>query len=155
MSTVTHTATIEVSRAAAWAVLDDFGGVHRWHFNVEASPVTSARHEGLGATRRIRMYDGTEVTERIVGYEPDHSMKVSFVEHAMPMHHADVTFRLASIADARTEVTVHMDYSMKYGPFGWVVDKAFLQPTMRKVFRRMVEGLEHHIVTGELVGSDD
>lgn len=43
---------------------------------------------------------------------------------------------------------------MKYGPVGWAMDKAVLAPMMRKVFRRMVDGLEHHVVTGELIGKD-
>lgn len=152
MTTLSHTATINASKPATWDVLKDFGGVHRWHFNVESAPLQSPNNEGLGATRRIRMYDGTEVTEKIVEYDDGTSMQVEFIEHAMPMSRATVVFRVREVTATTAEVTVEMDYAMKYGPLGWVMDKAVLQPTMKKVFRRMVEGLEHHVVTGELIG---
>ncbi|MEM6927494.1 MAG: SRPBCC family protein [Myxococcota bacterium] len=154
MSTVTHPATLHASKAATWDVLDDFEGVHRWHFNVESSTLASPNNEGPGATRKVRMYDGTEVTEQIVEYDEGTSMKVAFVEHAMPLKRADVVFRLREVAEDRTEVTIHMDYDMKYGPVGWLLDRAFLKPTMRKVFGRMVEGLERHVVSGDLIGKD-
>ncbi|MEO0605017.1 MAG: SRPBCC family protein [Myxococcota bacterium] len=154
MSTITHTATIRASKADTWAVLDDFEGVHRWHFNIESSPRTSPNNEGPGATRKVRMYDGTELTEQIVEYDEGTSMKVAFVEHAMPLQRADVVFRLREVAEDLTEVTIHMDYAMKYGPVGWLIDTVFLKPTMRGVFRRMVEGLERHIATGDLIGKD-
>ena len=80
MSTVTYRATIEASKTATWDVLKDFGGIHRWHFNVESSRVSSANNEGLGATRVCRFYNGTEVVEEVVEYEEGEFMNVAFVE---------------------------------------------------------------------------
>ncbi len=154
MSTVTHTATIEASKTATWNVLNDFGGVHRWHFNIESSPLSSANNEGLGATRVCRFYNGPELTERIVEYEEGEFMNIAFVEFKLPLKRANVTFRVRELTKTKTEVTVTMDYVMRFGPLGWALNKAFLQPTLRKVFRNMLDGLNHHTVTGELIGKD-
>ena len=52
--------------------------------------------------------------------------------------------RRANVADPADEVR----------PAGVGDGQGLLQPTLRTVFRRMVEGLEHHVVTGEIIGKD-
>lgn len=69
----------------------------------------------------------------------------------MALQREVVSFGVKELALERTEVTIDMDYAMKFGPIGWALNKALIQPTMKKVFVRMLKGLNQHTVTGELV----
>ena len=51
-----------------------------------------------------------------------------------------------------TQVTMTMDYEMKYGPLGWLMNAVMLRPILGKLFASVLVGLDHHLVTGELVG---
>ena len=106
------------------------------------------------ATRVCRFYDGTELTEKVVEYTEGERMNVEFVEFSMPLKRANVVFEVREVDADHTEVSVSMDYDMKLGPLGWLIDVIVLKPTMRKVFVRMLEGLSHHARTGELIGPD-
>lgn len=46
-----------------------------------------------------------------------------------------------------------MDEVVEYDE-GTAMKVAFVEHTMRRVFRRMVEGLERHVNTGDLIGKD-
>ncbi len=154
MGTLIETATIAASKSATWNVLKDFEGIHRWHFNVESSPLSSPNNEGLGATRVIRFYNGAGVTEKIVEYQDGEFMTFVFLDHSFPLKRANATFRVRELAAAETEVIMSLDYAMKYGPLGWLLDKLVLGRTLRKVFKRTLTGLNHHTVTGELIGQN-
>lgn len=108
----------------------------------------------MGATRVCTFYDGTELTEAITEYRDGEFMRVAFVEHSMPFHYANIDFTVREVDPGRTEVALEMDYAMKMGPIGWLLNALMIGPVMKKVFRRMLEGLNHHVTTGELIGKD-
>ena len=46
---------IKVPLHKAWEILDDFGGVYRYHPSVESSPIDNGITFGLGAERVCRL----------------------------------------------------------------------------------------------------
>lgn len=154
MSNLSKTIIIEAAPERVWAILKDFGGVHRWHPKVESSPLTGARNEGLGAGRVCNFYDGTSVREQIVEYRDGESMRVELSEFSMPLHRAEARLALRVLGQSRTEVTFSMDYDVKFGPLGWVMNSLMMQPMLAKMFEQILESLRHHVITGELVGRD-
>ena len=154
MSIVTHTANIQIPIKDVWEVLDDFKNIYRWHYNAESSSLLSSNNEGLDATRKVRMYNGNEVTEKIVEYDKGTYMKADIIEHELPLKRAHLAFRLKEITKSSTEVTVEMGYVLKYGALGWILDKIFMKPTVRKGHYRLLNGLEQHILTGKVIGKD-
>ncbi len=154
MSTVAHTRVIELPIRKIWEVMDDFGNVARWHYNAADSSLLSTNNRGLGATRKVRMNDGTEVVERLVAYEEGLYVKAEVVEHDLPLNSAFLIFRLRELAETSTEVTVEMEFVMKFGPLGWVIDKLVMAPSIRRSHRLALDGLERHIETGKAIGED-
>ena len=154
MSNLSKSIVIDASPEQVWAVLKDFGGVHRWHPKVERSPLTGARNEGLGAGRVCHFYDGTSVREQVVEYAEGERMRVELSEFSMPLHRAEATLALRALGQGRSEVTFSMDYDVKFGPLGWVMNSLMMQPMLGKLFEQILEGLRHHVTTGELVGRD-
>lgn len=154
MSIVTYTKTIETPIGEVWDVLDDFGGVARWHYNAASSSLLSPNNQGLGATRKVQMNNGTEVVERVVAYEEGVCTRAEVIEHDLPLHSAFLTFRLQERSKSSTDVTIEMEFEMKFGPLGWLMDKLVMAPSMRRSHKQVLDGLERHIETGRVIGAD-
>jgi hypothetical protein len=64
-----------------WDVLSDFKNVYQWHHMVEYSELLSSNNEGMGATRKIKMYDGREAKERIIDFQEGQFIRMEFFDH--------------------------------------------------------------------------
>jgi hypothetical protein len=64
------------------------------------------------------------------------------------------TFKVEADGNDRTRVTMTMDYKMKYGPFGWLLNVVMLRRIMKNLLASVLAGLDHHLVTGEHIGQN-
>jgi len=147
MSNLQRTLTIPAPAAAVWNTLKDFGGIHRWHPKVERSPLLSSNNEGLGAERVCHFHDGTSVREEIVEYIDGQRMRVSLSEFSMPLERADAILEVRAVSATSSEVTMTMDYDVKYGPLGWVMNNLMMQPMLGKLLGQILESLGEHVVS--------
>ena len=154
MTTLQRSHLIAAPLQHVWAVISDVGGVHRFHPKVDRSPLTSALREGLGAGRVCHFYDGTSVREEVTAYEEQRLITFRLSEFSMPLDHAEATIMLKAVDDSTTEVSFVMTYDVKYGPLGGVMNSLMMKPMMTKMFAQVLEGLDHHVVTGDLIGRD-
>ena len=154
MSKLNQTHVIDAPLEQVWNVVKDFGGVHRFHPKVETSPLLSQNNEGLGAARVCNFYDGTSVKEEVVEYREGELLRVKLSDFSMPLQRAEAVISVRALGPDRTEVEFGMEYEMKFGPLGAVMNGIMLRPMMGKMFTQVLEGLDHHVVTGELVGRD-
>jgi hypothetical protein len=119
---------------------------------VERSPVLSTNRTGLGAARRVELYDGSSVVEEVTSLDEGRAVTVSMSEFSMPLSRGAATFEVEADGDERTLVTMTMDYKMKYGPLGWFLNVVMMRPIMGKLLASILSGLDHHLVTGEHIG---
>lgn len=154
MRTVLATRTIDLEQTQLWNILDDFGGIYRFHPAVERSPLLGRQRSGLGARRRCEFYDGSQVVEEIIDYQPGQQLTVDIVEGSLPLEQAQGTIALAPLQDGGTEVSFRIDYKPKYGPLGAVMDALVMRRSFRKLLARVLEGLETHARTGAVIGKD-
>ena len=137
---------------AVWAILDDFGGVYRFHPLVEKSPITNGISSGLGAQRVCHFDDGNAIREKIVAYEPGRELEVEIVDPGkFPLRRAVGRFSVEPLDNARSRVDLNMAFQPKFGPLGWLMAKTVMVPQFRKVLGHVLEGLETHLLTGEIV----
>ena len=154
MSIVSTSHIVEADIGRVWALVSDIGGVHHWHPKVKQSPLLSDNSTGPGARRRCEFYDGNSVVEEVVDWVEGESVTLELSDMFMPLQTARVTVRLAQRGPSSTEVSMEMDYSVKYGPIGWLMNSVMMRPMMGKMFAEVLSGLEHHAVTGEAVTQD-
>jgi len=153
MSIISRSIQVTASPEDTWRVVRDFGGVHRWHAKVESSPLLSSNNEGLGAKRRCEFYDKSSVVEEIISYdEGDRFLEVSLSEFSMPLTQATATMKVDPAEGGGAEVTLSMNFGVKYGPIGWVMDRAMMRPMMGKMFGQVLDGLRTHLETGQPIG---
>jgi len=149
MSQLSKTAIVRAPVARVWETLADVGTIAAWHPGVERSPVLSTNRTGMGAVRRVELTDGSSAVEEVTLLEEGRSLTVTMSEHTMPMSRGAATFAVEADGDESTRVTMTMDYEMKYGPLGWLMNAVMLRPILGKVFSSVLAGLDHHLVTGE------
>lgn len=66
-----HTVTINAPADEVWAMIGDFGGIQRWAPGTESSRLILHDRNETGAIRLLRRRgDGTQVTEKLLEYDP-------------------------------------------------------------------------------------
>lgn len=151
MIQIRKTTSIQAPIHSVWRVIDDIGSIADWHPGVAQSPVLSEHASGMGAARRIELYDGSTAVETVTRYEKGRSLTVIMSEHSMPLSFGAATFSVEDKGQDQTEVTMTMDYKMKYGPIGWLLNTLMLEGIMHKLLTSVLAGLGHHIQTGEII----
>lgn len=69
--TIFHTITIDAPADEVWAMIGDFGGIQRWAPGTESSRLILHDRNETGAIRLLRRRsDGTQVTEKLLDYDP-------------------------------------------------------------------------------------
>jgi uncharacterized protein YndB with AHSA1/START domain len=82
--TITHTITINAPPDVVWAVAGDFGGIQRWSPGVESSRLVLRDRNETGAIRHLRRRNGTQVTEKLLNYDPgNRTMAYTYVDGAV------------------------------------------------------------------------
>ncbi|MEM1415469.1 MAG: SRPBCC family protein [Myxococcota bacterium] len=152
MSEVHLTRVVAASPEAVWAALADVGGVHRFHPYVERSPLTEGSAEGgVGAGRTCHFYDGNHVVEEVIRWEPLEAVEVAIVRGSMPLKDARAGFQLTP-EGAGTRIDLRMSYTPKLGPLGALMDVLMMRRKFRTLLAEVLEGLDVHVRTGQVVG---
>jgi hypothetical protein len=145
---------INASSENVWEILDDFGGVERFSIGVEKSSIVGGKNSGLGAIRHCIFYDKTSVHEEIMEYEEKKRFKVILTDFSMPMKAMYAGFSVEKVTETTCEVSMYMDFVVKFGPLGALMGAVIMRPMMRGVQKKMLSGLAYHAFTGENIGSE-
>ena len=54
--------------------------------------------------------------------------------------------------DGGTVVTVTPEYTLKYGPVGWLMDRIMVRQLFNGGMEDLLSGLKYYVETGEIVG---
>ena len=154
MSKISVAAAVRAPSSQVWDMIADVGTIASWHPGVAKSAVLSGNRSGLGAKRRLELYQGGAAVEEVTAVVEGSSVTLAMSDHTMPLSRGEVAFELRADGDERTQVTMSLDYDMKYGPLGWLMNLLVLRPIMRKLFGAVIAGLEHHLLTGEKIGQN-
>ena len=66
-----HSIAIDAPADEVWAMAGDFGGIQRWSPGTESSRLIVRDRNETGAIRLLRRRsDGTQVTEKLLDYDP-------------------------------------------------------------------------------------
>ncbi len=154
MSKITREVWIDAPQEQVWGILADFGNVYRINPNVPKSYLTSEQTEGVGTTRHCDFnMMGASVEERIVGWQENKAMQINIYAWSnLPgVNSMGAEFELEE-EDGRTRLQGTLNYTMKYGPIGKIMDK-MMTTQNTKAWEAFIAGIKHYIETGETVDS--
>lgn len=115
---------------ALWAVLSDLTSVAQTNPTVRSVDLVGSQRSGIGATRRCELNPKGSVTERVAVYREGRAIGFEVIASDWPV--SDMRW-ITSVEPGATGVRLRqtLTYQMKYGPFGWVLNKRVLQRAIR------------------------
>ena len=154
MSKLTTQVTINAPKEKVWEVLADFGAVQNFAAGVSRSYYTSDTKEGAGASRHCDLQNPSGyVEERVTEWREGGGYTFEIYESNAPLKTAAIDISLKHDG-ARTMVTATLEYQLKFGPIGSLVDLLIVRQQFRKGIIGPLAGLKHYVETGELIGED-
>lgn len=154
MTQVSRQIKINAPKEKVWEVLADFGGVSNWAPTVVSAYSTTEANGGVGAGRHCEVKGFGSIEERIPEWDEGHSYSYDVVDGVpAPMKYIRNTVSVRPDGDG-TLVRFALEFQMKFGPLGALLERLAIRPQMRKTLAVSLAGLKHHAETGEVIGED-
>ena len=135
-----------------WEVLADFGGVSRWSPSVTNSYSTSKDNSGPQASRHCDIVGFGAIEEHITEWNEGRSLTYAGTGVG-PISSAYHTWSVKPEGD-KTLVYVDLRYGLRFGPLGALMNALLIRRKVEQVLVNGLEGLMHHVKTGDLIGVD-
>ena len=142
--------TVKVPAETAWRLLaQDFVNVYRFHPGVESSYAVGETQAGVGTERVCELYDGNDARERVVRFKENSELGISIIESSLPLKSMEVLVTLHSRGSNETEIRMDVEFEAR----GLV---KVMHPVMKikfaKLLGAMIEAMELHAITGQVIG---
>ena len=150
MSKIKLEVTVDAPVEKVWEALGDFGNVYKWSPAVRASAAIEGHERGGDAIRKCEVPGLGNVDETVTEWSEGQGFTF-LVEATGPIKTAVSDWRVRP-QGAGSVVTVSVDYKVRYGTLGSVMDRLIMGRMLRRVAARSLAGLRHYVMTGEEVG---
>jgi ligand-binding SRPBCC domain-containing protein len=141
VGTLHHRIDAPCAPERVWDVLSDLVAVQRYNPTVAAARFRGTQRQGVGAERECDLRPNGLVVERVTVWEEKRALGLEVVESPWPFPFMRWTTRIEPHG-AGTRITQDLEYRMKFGPLGWLLDRLVLRRRLRttldEVFRNLV-----------------
>lgn len=134
---------IEISAppSRVWEVLGTLDALERYDPGIARSKITSTERAGIGATRQCDLTSGGWFRERVTTWEPERSLGFELFECTLPVKRLRHSYVLAPV-DGGTRVEQRMEYRLKLGPLGALLDRALVRRRWKAGIDSFMHGLK-------------
>lgn len=139
---------IEAPKERVWEVLSDLGSIYKWNPGITHSYTTSEAATGENAMRQCDLPGGGFLRERAFHWSEGEGFTIEIYETSLPMKESFVDFRATAEGEA-TVVKLKMDYKLKFGPVGALLDAVFVGRQARNGMAELLGGLKEYVETGK------
>ncbi|MCI0817515.1 MAG: SRPBCC family protein [Chloroflexi bacterium] len=139
---------IEAPKERVWEVLSDLGSIYKWNPGITHSYTTSEAATGENAMRQCDLPGGGFLRERAFNWSEGEGFTIEIYETSLPMKESFVDFRATAEGEA-TVVKLKMDYKLKFGPVGALLDAVFVGRQARNGMAELLGGLKEYVETGK------
>ena len=154
-SEVSAEAIIDLPRTAVWEKLRDLSLAHNYVPGVVATELTTAVHEGVGASRKVYQSAARGLDETVEQWDPGFGflIRVHRGDRGAPPPFRDLWFRyrLDDAGHDRARFTATLRYRIAFGAFGRLLERLGLQRVFRGVVRDIALSMKDYYETGEPV----
>jgi hypothetical protein len=151
MSQVSTQVQIKAPADKLWKVLVGLDSLSQWapNANSETAPQNS---ETMTAARYYDANPFHNAEERATGWEEGHHYSYE-VKNIGPIKSAYNRFSLNPVGDGETVLTQTLDFQMKLGPVGALMDTLVFRPQFRKQMKESLAALKEYVEHDEAVES--
>lgn len=144
MRRLSESTKIEATRQAVWSTLADFGNVAAWAPYMRISHLLGERESGVGTRRAMQHEFGFRFEESVTGWLEGEGFDFDVLRAPWPMNNVQESWRLVQDGTG-VLVTSDVQYDMKLGPLGALLDWILVRFVVRREMRSGMRGLKEHM----------
>jgi ligand-binding SRPBCC domain-containing protein len=130
-----------------WAALAALDQLHHIDPGVRKSVVVTAAREGVGAARQCDLAPGGWFREKVAEWRPGQALAFELFECTLPVRRLGHRYTFTA-TDGGTLVSQRMEYVLKYGVLGQVLDALMVRRKWDAGIKTFFAGLKRHVETG-------
>jgi hypothetical protein len=143
MTTLRHEIDAPCPPQRIWSLLADLEAVEKYNPGVREAKIRGAQRTGIGATRVCELVPKGRVVERVTHWEEGRVLGLEVAESDWPIHFMRWVTRVEPSA-AGTRITQQLEYRVKFGPLGWLLDRLAMERKLRTSLDGIFASLVRH-----------
>lgn len=132
---------IGVSLDMVWAILEEFGAAAKWAPSMRHSALIGEQKTGIGTRRKLRHDWGFRLEESVTEWTFGRGFAFDVNRAPYPMKDVRETW-LIEHGDGLTTVATTVEYQMRLGWLGSMLDSFLVQHIVRREMRAGLRGLK-------------
>ena len=148
MTVLENSIRIDAPPEKVWSALASLEALDRYDPGVAKAQIVSDAKEGPGAARRCDLTPGGWFKEKVSEWRPHEALAFELYECTLPVRRLQHRYTL--VADGGgTVVRQRMEYQLKFGLFGRLMDAALVRRKWNAGIRSFFGGLKRYVEVGE------
>ena len=145
MATLRNEIAINAPVEKIWAVLSDLSLLEKYDPAVLKSEVISVEKPGIGTMRKVYMKDGKNwFEEKVTIWQPNQALTIQLTNCTFPINGLKHSYSFSS-GGGITVVREVMEYEVKFGLFGKLLDWLMIKKQSDKGIKLFMEGLKRFV----------
>jgi hypothetical protein len=140
MTIIQHEIEARCAPDRVWTLLADLEAVQRYNPGVRAAKIQGSKRTGVGATRVCELLPKGRVVERVTQWEDGRTLGLEVSESDWPIHFMRWVTRVEPKGGG-TRITQELEYRVKFGPVGWLLDRLAMERKLRATLDGIFESL--------------
>ena len=142
MTTIHNEITISAPMEKIWHALTEVDMLDKYDPTVKKSTPLSETKNGIGAKRRVYMLDGKNWFEELCTvHQLNEALTYELTACSFPVHKLEHSYSFEKVGN-QVKVKQVMQYEMKFGVFGRMMDTLMVRKQSDKGIKRFFEGLK-------------
>jgi uncharacterized protein YndB with AHSA1/START domain len=150
MSQLSTQVQIKAPADKLWKALVDLDSLSQWVPDNTSSETASPSDETMSSARYYDASPFPNVEEHATGWEEGHHYAYE-VKNIGPIKSAYNCFSLNPVGEGETVLTQTLDFQMKLGPVGALMDTLVFHPQFRKQMEQSLAALKEYVEHNEAV----
>jgi ligand-binding SRPBCC domain-containing protein len=147
MTVLENRIRIEAPPEKVWSVLASLDALAEYDPGVAKSAIVSEAKQGPGAARRCDLAPGGWFEERVASWRPNEALSFELYECTLPLRSLRHSYTLVPDGGG-TLVSQRMEYRLKFGPLGKLLDAMFVRKKWNAGIRGFFLGLKRYVESG-------
>ncbi len=143
MTTIHHELKANCPPEKVWALLSDLEAVQRYNPTVRRALLQGSLRSGVGAEHACELKPKGRVVERVTHWEEGSALGLEVAESDWPIHFMRWITRVEPDG-ASTRITQSLEYKVKFGPLGWVLDNLVMKRKLTSTLDEVLGTLVKH-----------
>lgn len=144
MTTLHNEIVIDAPVEKIWEALSNIEVLERYDPTVKKSTAISSEKYGVGASRHVDMRDGKNwFEEKCTHWQPNEALTYELTACTFPVSGLKHSYRFEAV-NGRIKVTQVMEYQVKYGWFGKILDVLIVRNQSDGGIKKFFAGLKEY-----------